>query len=66
MGGIQTRVYARMPCSFDVLHPGAEQVVLVAFDVEVLSRRMPGQICRIVSTDVYRMMAKVHSMAFLS
>lgn len=22
-----------MPCSFDVLHPGAEQVVLVAFEV---------------------------------
>lgn len=42
-----------MPFSFDVLHPGAEQVVLVAFEIEVLSRGMPGQICRIVSTDVY-------------
>ncbi|MCD7472855.1 hypothetical protein HAX54_014259 [Datura stramonium] len=34
---------------FDVLHPGAEQVVLVTFEIEVLPRGMPGQ-CRIVST----------------
>lgn len=46
---------ARMSCSFDVLHPGVEQVVLVAFEVEVFSKMDAWcQICRIVSTDVYK------------
>lgn len=58
VGGIQTR----MPCSFDVFHPGAEQVVLVAFEVEVLSRQM-----LVRYAEVFLLMfAKVHSMAFLS
>lgn len=44
---------ARMSRSFDVLHPGGEQVVM-AFEVEVFVKTgMPGPICRVVSTEVY-------------
>lgn len=34
---------ARMPCSFDVLHPGAEQDVLLAFEMVVALSKMAGR-----------------------
>lgn len=32
-----------MPCSFDVLHPGAEQDVLLAFEMVVALSKMAGR-----------------------